>query len=67
MIKLSVSFYIGTGEHNKLQDNIKSGVLHYPVSFCIFQSGGKTLFKTVQFAGTVGAFTGIAPVRIIRY
>lgn len=28
----------------------------------LFQSGGKTLFKTVQFAGTVGVFTGIAPV-----
>eukprot|EP00111_Clytia_hemisphaerica_P010805 TCONS_00031601-protein len=28
-----------------------------------YQSGGKTVFKTVQFAGTVGVFTGIAPGR----
>jgi len=36
-----------------------------PITISVdFQKGGKTVFKTVQFAGTVGVFTGISPVRL---
>ena len=30
-----------------------------------FQRGGKTVFKTVNFAGYIGALTGIKPVRTL--